>query len=181
MVVAEDDGKLTCRNRTGERKGITFVIGFPQNQAQRDQSRAAIQGNSSRIRWRKGCATAQTAGAVPRQRYSSDSQPPGGVILNCERLAKSSWDSEVTDGDECLEVPPGNALRALGPLDPAILPPFLPLPHQDIMPAAEVWSSLQEGTSADMCISGSDRLTFLESCFSGRASLQRPSSTSVEG
>ena len=134
--------RLTRGNRNAERKDITFVIGFPRNQAQRDQSRAAIQGNSSRIRWRKGSAT---PGALRAKRGLRDNEQAANCVAGIETITDPYWYNQANTPVGDLEVPHGNVPSALGPIDQLLLPPFLPLPHQGIMQADEVRSALQGG------------------------------------
>ena len=62
------------RRRTDAPGFSQFVNGFPQTQAERNQSRAAIQSNAARIKWRKGTTKAddEPVSSRPKTRAKND-------------------------------------------------------------------------------------------------------------
>lgn len=127
---------------------ICFVIGFPRNQEQRNQSRAAIQGNSSRIRWRKGTSTADPSRFDVRPRRGTSE-----TVVRREHnvCLLSPGQDEIKEPKATARSPPkaDHALSVFSrSLHDLVLPPFLPVEDRGLLDARDMWSVVQNSEQA---------------------------------
>lgn len=129
----------------------TFVLGLPQTQEQKNQARAAIQGNSSLIRWRKSGAATQAQPTRVRKRRKTDDQQSALTsteLVSSENKTSSTYsvlDIRYVDTPDFW-----NQLSRVGfdkTLDTPLLPPFLPLGYPDFHTKDDVWVKLQKSRS----------------------------------
>lgn len=166
---------------------VSFITGYPQNQAQRIQSRTAIQGNSARLRWLKRATTAESASVKPQQRQTGGKegilQFPVNSLQDHSRKLGAGRLPEKVRGQPCTDEEAmiifERSLKVL------MLPPFLPLEHADLMTTGEVWTVLQRSkssiTSSGLARDPQHRLTAVQCTNIGRVYFHGTPMASVDG
>lgn len=134
---------------TGE-PDICFVAGYPQNQQQRNQSRATIQSYSARIRWRRGATTAKSSRAGSGRPRTGDRQLLNTALCQASQADQNRYE-DVLPSREVAEHAPSDDAGAMvvfqHTLNDLTLPPLLVLEHGDLMTKTEVWVEVQKSKS----------------------------------